>query len=116
MKGESCMLRVNVFDEDGQLVGWFNKETAKEFTEDTRWDGHNHISRATGSQWDHEQLYRTAGGNWVLYRWSQWEGVADRYQFLAEDEARTWLLAQGHDAAAEEYFGPIPEECGPSVR
>lgn len=40
------------------------------------WNGSNHISQATGSQWEHESLLRTAGGWWVLHRWSQWQGVS----------------------------------------
>ena len=38
--------------------GWINLETAQKFVEDRNWDGHNMISAATGSQWEHETLYR----------------------------------------------------------
>ena len=71
------MQRINVTaqgDHGTKLVGWFDRSTAESWGEDTRWDGSNHVSIATGSQWDHEQLYQTAGGRFVLYRWSQWQG------------------------------------------
>ena len=43
---------------------WFDLDAAKRFDEATIWDGRNRISLATGSQWDHEALYRT--GQWPL--------------------------------------------------
>lgn len=108
------MARVNVYDRyDGTLVGWFNDDAAETFGEYREWDGSNMISRATGSQWRHEELYRTAGGRWVLHRWSNVQGEREHYEFITEDEAREWLLAQGHDEAVERYFGAIEEERGP---
>ena len=107
------MARVNVFDECGELEGWFDEAKAEEFKEATRWDGSNHISIATGSQWDHQALYRTAGGRWVLHRWSQWQGRPETYQFVTEKEAETWLLANSEDEAVERFFGEIEEERGP---
>jgi hypothetical protein len=107
------MARVNVFDECGELEGWFDEAKAEEFKEATRWDGSNHISIATGSQWDHQALYRTAGGRWVLHSWSQWQGRPERYRFITDAEAQTWLLKNEHDAAVERFFGEIEEERGP---
>ena len=107
------VIRENVFDECGELVGWFDRAKAEEFDEGARWDGSNHISLATGSQWDHEILYRTAGGRWVLHRWSQWQGRPERYRFITDAEAQTWLLKNEHDAAVERFFGEIEEERGP---
>jgi len=107
------VIRENVFDEFGELVGWFDRAKAEEFAEATRWDGSNHISLATGSQWDHQELYHTAGGRWVLHSWSQWQGRPERYRFVDDDAAREWLLANGEDEAAEKYFGEIEDERGP---
>jgi len=107
------VIRENVFDEFGELVGWFDRAKAEEFTEATRWDGSNHISLATGSQWDHEILYRTAGGRWVLHGWSQWQGRPESYRFVSDAKAREWLLANGEDEAVEKHFGEIEEERGP---
>src|SRR5690606_26064843 len=63
--GVRPMARVNVIDpETRELVGWFDDEKAERFAEDRDWNGSNWISVATGSQWHHEELYRTAGGRW----------------------------------------------------
>ena len=107
------MARVNIFNEFRELVGWFDDAKAERFEEATRWDGSNHISIATGSQWDHERLYRTVGGRWVLHRWSQWQGRPEVYRFLTDQEAQTWLLTNEEDAAVERFFGEIEEERGP---
>lgn len=108
------MARVNVIDpETKELVGWFDDEKAERFAEDRWWNGSNWISRATGSQWHHEALYRTAGGRWVLHFWSQYQGVPERYEFISDTKAREWLLKNGHDEAVERFFGPVEEERGP---
>lgn len=107
------VIRVNVFDFEGNLIGWFDRAKAEEFKEATRWDGSNHISIATGSQWDHEVLYRTAGGRWVLRFWSQYEKRPESYRFISDMKAREWLLLNQEDEAAEKYFGEIEGERGP---
>ena len=107
------VIRENVFDDEGNFIGWFDRAKAEKFEEATRWDGNNHISIATGSQWDHEALYRTAGGRWVLHFWSQWEGRPERYRFIDSDEAREWLLLNEEDEAVERLFGEIEDEVGP---
>lgn len=72
--------------------GWFNEETSVKFGEDTRWDGNNHISIPTGSQWDHEALYYTRSGRWVLNEWSQYENTAETYGEISMEEAARWLI------------------------
>lgn len=83
---------------------WFDPKKAEKFDEDTRWDGNNHISLATGSQFNHERLYRTAGKCWILHSWSQWQGSGESYQEIDNNEAARWLVANGHehDAVEEE--------------
>lgn len=107
------MSRVNIFDEDRELIGWFDDKKAECFEEAIWWDGSNHISKATGGQWDHEEIYRTVGGRWVLRFWSQMQGTPERYSFMTDQEAETWLLANEHDDAVERFFGAIEEERGP---
>lgn len=83
---------------------WFNLDRAEEYCEDTRWDGHNHISVATGSQWEHETLYRTAGKEWVLHWRSQWQGTTPSWKIVDDKTAARWLVSNGHeppDAAVE---------------
>lgn len=111
------MARTNIyrFDEyEGkQLDGWFDPKKAEAFEEDTRWDGNNNVSVVAGGQFEHEALYRTKAGRWVLNHWSQWEGRPDTYQYVSDDEAREWLLKCGRDEAVEQYFGELEEESGP---
>ena len=93
------MSRVNLTD-----GSWFNPEIAERFAEDTRWNGTNRISIATGSQWDHEELYRTKTGRWILHAWSQWQGTVPTYEEISDSRARTWLLRNKEDAAVERFF------------
>ena len=78
---------------------WFDVDSAEKFEEATFWDGRNRISRATGSQWDHETLYRTKAGHWVKHWWSQWQGSVDRWEVVDDDEAARWLVRNGYDPA-----------------
>lgn len=116
------MDRINIIERDEydgtpRLAGWFDAEKAEPWNEATRWNGSNHISVPTGSQWDHERLYRTAGGRYVVSRWSQWQGAQDSYEYIDDEAAREWLLLNGHDDDIERLFGEPPEpERGPVGR
>jgi len=95
------------------LEGWFDYDAAVKFAEETDWDGSNHISVNTGSQWDHETLLRTAGGRWVLRTHSNRQGVMDGYQFVSDEIAKDWLLRNHADDIVEHYFGEVEQERGP---
>lgn len=88
------MNRVVLTDGSGR---WFDTEKAQEFKEATRWDGSNNISRATGSQWEHETLYRTASGLFILNHWSQYQGSKDTYEQISVAEAAKWCSINEHD-------------------
>lgn len=114
------MTRINITERDEytgriKVTGWFDDSTGERFGEDTRWDGSNHISVNTGSQWDHEELYRTAGGRWVRHEWSQRQGAQDRYAFVSDEQAREWLIVnEEDDETLERLFGVAPDpERGP---
>ena len=120
------MRRINVYGDDRDsylsyeeydlkpvLIGWFDYDKAEKIHEDTEWDGRNHISVATGSQWDHEMLLRTAQGRWVLETYSNRQGVMGTYRFVSDTEAREWLLRNNDDENAAKYFGLVEEERGP---
>ena len=104
------IIRENVFDEDGNFIGWFDRNKAERFNEATRWDGSNHISIPTGSQWDIRPTYRRRAR---VLSWSQWDGRPERYRFIDGDEAREWLLLNEEDEAVERLFGEIEDEVGP---
>ena len=83
---------------------WFDVEKAVRFDESTTWDGNNNISDATGSQWDHEVLYRTASGAWVKHFSSQYQGHDESWTMVDEDDAFAWLLKNEHTEAVPESY------------
>lgn len=108
------MQRVNVYDEPNtNLAGWFDLDKAELVKEDTFWNGENHVSVHTSDQFDHQCLYRTAGGLWVLNNYSQWQGRKPSYQFIDDERVREWLLVNGSDDLVEKYFDAIEDERGP---
>ena len=112
------MQRINVTDpETGELAGWFALAAATEYTENKRWDGNNLVSLATGAWYEHEMLYRTAAGRWVLHHWSQWQGTSPTYHYITEAQALDWMLRNEYteDDIAEATGQRIEDETGPSV-
>ena len=106
--------RINPYDGTKTLAGWFDPDKAEAFEERVEFDGRNFVSTAPGvGQFEHEILYRTAGGRWVICRWSQRAGVEPVHRFIGDREAREWLTIAGHDDAVRRFFGPVPEESGP---
>ena len=77
--------------------GWFDLDKAKEYKESFTHDGRNFISDATGTQWDHQCLYETAKGSWVLRSWSDWQGSKESFAKVSEDLASQWLISCGHE-------------------
>ena len=87
--GECVMSRVALTDGSGT---WFKTDSAVLFKEDTRHDGRNQISVNTGSQWDHQYLYFTKSGKWVLNRFSAYQGSTESYDIIDESDAITWMV------------------------
>lgn len=87
--------------EDGTVID--TKNAIAHWDEDTRWDGHNHISVATGSQWSHQTLYRSKKGRFYLECASQWQGSAPHAEWVSPQEACRWLLANGHDPKDDDW-------------
>lgn len=85
--------------DDGTVVDTEN--ATKSWKENTRWDGRNHISVATGSQWEHQQLHRSRKGRYYLERWSQWEGSTPRAEWISKHTAASWLLANEQEIPAD---------------
>lgn len=71
------------------------------WAEDSVWDGRNRISKATGSQWLHERLYRSAKGRYYVERWSAFDGNKSSAEYLSREEAARWLLANDHELPAD---------------
>jgi len=85
---------------------YFDADKAQSWDEGTRWDGRNHISKASGSQWEHEALYRTEGGVYVLHHWSQWQGSNESYEEVTAEEAAAWLSKNEHTIDDATNAGP----------
>ena len=76
---------------------WFDADAAKRWEEDRYHDGNNYISCATGSQWEHQRLYLTAKGRWVLCSWSDWQGSVERHREVKRSEAALWLVRNNEE-------------------
>ena len=85
--------------DDGTVVD--TDRASKHWNEITRWNGNNHISVATGSQWEHETLYRSAKGRYYIEHTSQWQGSTPRAQWVSEQEAARWLLLNERELPAD---------------
>jgi hypothetical protein len=85
--------------DDGTVLD--TKNATKNWQELRRWNGNNHISVATGSQWLHQELYRSKKGRYYLVHSSQWQGSTDRAEWISNHEAARWLLANEHDLPEE---------------
>ena len=73
-----------------------DKATAR-WNEDTWWDGHNNISKATGSQWEHETLYKSSKGRYYILSQSNVQGTPTTAEWQTGEAAARWLLTNGHD-------------------
>lgn len=83
----------------------------KSWNEDTRWDGNNHISKATGSQWNHETLYKSRKGRYYVEHTSQWQGSASSAEWISPQEATRWLLQNERELPEdlEQYENEVSE-------
>ena len=80
---------------------WFDPDKAQRWEDGVRFDGHNHVSLATGSQWEHETLYRTPGGSWIIRHTSQRQGSSPSVREVGAEEAVEWLIRNDHDVPLE---------------
>lgn len=83
---------------------WFDRDAAKCFKEDTYWDGNNWISKPTGSQWAHQEIYQTAKGQWVLHSWSAWQGSNPSWEVIDHITAYQWLIENNHEQEVPAEF------------
>lgn len=88
------MARIALTNKTGQ---WFDDDKAEMIKENTTYNGNNWISDATGSQWEHEYLYRTVKGRWVLNHSSPYHGSMETYEEINNEGAAAWMAKQGMD-------------------
>lgn len=85
--------------DDGTVVRTEN--ATQSWDEGTYFDGKNHISKATGGQWNHQRLYRSRKGRYYVVHWSQWQGSRAGADWVDNLEAVRWLLTNGHSLPDE---------------
>jgi len=85
------MKRVSLTDQSGQ---WFDSEKSEIYKENTYHDGKNWISKATGSQWEHEAVHVTKGGKFILNHWSNFQGSTETYEEITKEQAAEWFAKQ----------------------
>ena len=87
------------------------ENAAQCWEEDTRWNGNNHISVNTGSQFDHQKLYKSRKGRYYVESWSQWQGSTPHAEWVSPEEAARWLLRNDEELPAdlEQYEDAICE-------
>lgn len=100
----------------GELA-WFDPDRATLVAQqETRWDGSDQVSAATGSPWVDEDLYRTAGGAWVVRVDSRdmrtRRGAGVFWEGMSAQAAQEWLRRQDLHEIADEHFGAV-DERGP---
>ncbi len=81
--------------DDGTIVD--TDKASQSWKEDTRWDGNNHISLATGSQWDHQTLYRSSKGRYYIEHTSKWQGRTPSAEWADPRAAAAWLTLNDED-------------------
>jgi len=77
--------------------GWFDRDSARNWEEDSEWNGSNMVSTATRNQWCHESLYLTPKGAWILEAWSQYQDSRTTYCRISTRDAASWLIRSHHD-------------------
>jgi len=107
------MNRKAIVDVNYESTGeWFDADTAKTFEERVDWNGSNNISRATGSQFDHETLLQTAKGSWILHSSSQYQGTRSTNMKISPKRAARWFIKNeyANDEIPEELHKHLSEE------
>jgi hypothetical protein len=85
------MNRIALTDGTGQ---WFDADKAELYKENTFHDGRNWISKATGSQWEHEAIYVTKSGKFILNHYSNFQGSRETYELISKEDAAAWFAKQ----------------------
>lgn len=92
------MKRIALSNENEESTGsWFDLSKAKEYQENEYWNGTNNISCATGSQWEHEYVYVTPSGKFILNKFSNYQGTRETYELISKEDAAKWFAKQSFE-------------------
>lgn len=90
------MKRISITENGVKNGQWFDAEKAELFKEDKKHDGNNWISEATGSQWNHEAIYLTKGGVFILNAYSDYQGSQETYEVISKEKAAAWFVKNNY--------------------
>lgn len=76
---------------NGTKGAWFDAEKAKKYEEESFLCGSSYVSKATGSVHEHEALYITKGGVYIL---CSERGYFESYVLISKAEAAQWFCSQ----------------------
>lgn len=94
--------RVNVLDENGQVVGRVRYNNNLDW-----WDGNNWTCGAVGK---HKGLTKLKDGRYVLIHGTQWQGEKDYAEIISQEEALQEILQSGNtDLLNTEKFAELKE-------
>jgi hypothetical protein len=75
---------------DGTVID--TKRASCSWKESLDHDGNNYISRATGTQWEHQRLYQSRKGRYYIEHFSDYQGSREHVEWVSREEAARWLL------------------------
>ena len=95
--------------EDGTVVDTEN--STSRWGEERDHDGSNFISRATGSQWEHQTLFRSRRGRYYVVHVSDWQGSHPHAEWVSPEEATRWLVLNEHEVPDDlkKHVGTVTE-------
>jgi hypothetical protein len=88
------MRKVTLTDNSGR---WFDVDAARRWDEAAIMaDDGTPISRATGNSWEHEALFLTTKGTFIIHCYNDRNRSLDSFAEYDPKEAVKWLLANGY--------------------
>ena len=81
-----------VVDTNNSTMSW---------NEATNFNGSNRIGVSSGSQWLDDTLYRSRKGRYYLVTHSRIQGRLNSAEWLSNEEATRWLLANEHEVPGD---------------
>jgi hypothetical protein len=106
------MNRITLADNSGR---WFDIDAARRFDEKGMLaeDG-TFVSLASGNSWEHETLYLTTNGTYIMHFFNDHNPSLSQFQLYDEEKGVQWLLRNGYadDVKKHDFPKAVDEkEC-----
>ena len=75
------------------LGNWFDPGSSIPIPEKQTWNDPYWISNCTESPWEHEAIFCTCKGCFILYHWSQWQGHPETCTEINIEAVMGWIIA-----------------------